>query len=109
MIEGITILSQTEMTEPSVTAFVVTFLIFIVLSVTVTIATDEGLAGISVLLLGLLISGMVSNAWSEPNGKIEYKVLFDDSVSISQVLEKYEIVNQEGLIYTIIERENEND
>jgi hypothetical protein len=109
MIDGITILSQTEMTEPSMTAFVVTILIFIVLSVTATIDTGEGLTGISVLLLGLLISCMASNAWSEPNGKIEYKVFFYDSVSISQVLEKYEIVNQEGLIYTIIERENEND
>lgn len=52
---------------------------------------------------------MVSEAWGEPNGKYEYKVLFDDSVSISQVLEKYEIVNQEGLIYTITEREDKND
>lgn len=109
MIEGITILSQSEMSDPSVTAFVVTFLIFIVLSVIAGIATNEGLAAIAVLLFGILISSMVSDAWGEPNEKYEYKVLFDNSVSITEVLEKYEITDQEGSIYTIVERENEND
>jgi hypothetical protein len=35
----------------------------------------------------------------------EYKVLIDDSVSFIEFNEKYEVVNQEGTIYTVIERE----
>lgn len=34
----------------------------------------------------------------------EYKVLIDDSVSLNEFNEKYEILDQEGQIYTVIER-----
>ena len=34
-----------------------------------------------------------------------YKVTIDDSVSMNEFLDKYEILNQEGKIYTVRERE----
>lgn len=37
----------------------------------------------------------------------EYKVLIDDSVPLNEFNEKYEILDQEGQIYTVIEREVE--
>lgn len=36
---------------------------------------------------------------------IEYKVTIDDSVSMNEFLDKYEILDQEGEIYTVKERE----
>ena len=36
---------------------------------------------------------------------IEYKVTIDDSVSMNEFLDKYEILDQEGKIYTVRERE----
>lgn len=36
---------------------------------------------------------------------IEYKVTVDDSVSINEFLNKYEILDKEGKIYTVKERE----
>ena len=36
---------------------------------------------------------------------IEYKVTIDDSVSMNEFLDKYEILGQEGKIYTVKERE----
>lgn len=36
---------------------------------------------------------------------IEYKVTIDDSVSMNEFLNKYEIINQEGKIYTVKEKE----
>lgn len=36
---------------------------------------------------------------------IEYKVTVDDSVSMNEFLNKYEILEQEGKIYTVKERE----
>ena len=36
---------------------------------------------------------------------IEYKVTVDDSVLINEFLDKYEILDQEGKIYTVKERE----
>ena len=35
----------------------------------------------------------------------EYKVTIDDSVSMNEFLDKYEILDQEGKIYTVKERE----
>ena len=34
-----------------------------------------------------------------------YKVAIDDSVSMNEFLDKYEILDQEGKIYTVKERE----
>ena len=36
---------------------------------------------------------------------IEYKVTIDDSVSMNEFLDKYEIIDQEGKIYTVKEKE----
>ena len=35
----------------------------------------------------------------------QYKVTIDDSVSMNEFIEKYEIIDQEGKIYTVRERE----
>lgn len=37
----------------------------------------------------------------------EYKVTIDNEVSFKEFNERYEIINQEGEIYTIIEKNNE--
>ena len=35
----------------------------------------------------------------------EYKVIIDDSVKLNDFYEKYEVIDREGEIYTVIERE----
>ena len=57
---------------------------------------------------GILIASI---ALSEAENKndinyIEYKVTIDDSVSMNEFLDKYEIIDQEGKIYTVKERED---
>lgn len=109
MIEGIKVLSMNELTDPSIAAFVIVFLIFSGLSIVAGINSDSGLIAIMILIAGLFFAVICSGAIGEPNGKHEYKVLIDDSVSMNELMEKYEIVDEEGLIYTIKEREIEND
>lgn len=41
----------------------------------------------------------------QPTERYKYKVTIDDSVNFNEFSEKYEIVDQEGKIYTIQERE----
>lgn len=41
--------------------------------------------------------------------EIHYQVTIDDSVSFNEFYDKYEILEKEGDIYTIKERENNND
>ena len=58
------------------------------------------------LALGSGIVGSLGGTYSETDiNHIEYKVTIDDSVSMNEFLDKYEIIDQEGKIYTVKERE----
>lgn len=61
---------------------------------------------ISIFSFGILDSYSTS---TEELDHYEYKVTIDDSVPMKEFLSKYEIINQEGEIFTIVERENENE
>ena len=59
-----------------------------------------------VLALGSVIVGGLGGTYSKTDIRhIEYKVTIDDSVSMNEFLDKYEILDQEGKIYTVKERE----
>lgn len=62
------------------------------------------LLGACVLFLGTSSLIRLTNSVVEVPEHYEYKVLIDDSVSPTEFNEKYEIINREGAIYTIVER-----
>jgi len=65
------------------------------------------LVGVIICLLTMMFVGLIgfcTNAFNEFS-HIEYKVTIDDSVSMNEFLDKYEILDQEGKIYTVKERE----
>ena len=64
------------------------------------------LALITILSIAVLDSRSTS---TEELDHYEYKVAIDDSVPMKEFLSKYEIINQEGEIFTIVERENEDE
>ena len=55
---------------------------------------------ISVIVMVLSLSSSKTDV-----NRIEYKVTIDDFVSMNEFLDKYEILDQEGKIYTVKERE----
>lgn len=58
------------------------------------------------LVLGSVIVGGLGGTYSKTDiSYIKYKVTIDDSVSMNEFLDKYEILDQEGKIYTVKERE----
>ena len=59
------------------------------------------------IILGLLF-GFVGGTWFATPTKYEthYQVIIDDSVSMNDFLDKYEIIDTEGKILTIRERDN---
>ena len=65
-----------------------------------------GIVAIVCFMLAI-ISGNAIERRASTFSHYEYKVLIDDSVSLNEFNEKYEILNQEGQIYTVIEREVE--
>jgi uncharacterized protein YcfJ len=57
-------------------------------------------------LVGLFIWSAIVVASTEPTTyETQYKVTIDDSVSMNEFLDKYEILDQEGKIYIVKERE----
>ena len=54
---------------------------------------------VSIVVMTLSLSSNHNNI-----NHIEYKVTIDDSVSMNEFLDKYEILDQEGKIYTVKEK-----
>lgn len=57
-----------------------------------------------ILTIGCMILGMLSDVTSKDIDYIKYEVLIDDSVSITEFMDKYEILEQRGRIYTVKEK-----
>ena len=58
---------------------------------------------LTIMMLVVAFLGCLNN--TNDINHIEYKVTIDDSVSMNEFLDKYEILDQEGKIYTVKERE----
>ena len=73
-----------------------------------SIAHEKYLAVIlsSISVIVCIIIAALGGTYSDTDiNHIEYKVTIDDSVSMNEFLDKYEIIDQEGKIYTVKERE----
>ena len=71
-------------------------------------ASDHKWAGIILLvsMIGCVAIGTLGQIDNKNDvSHIEYKVTIDDSVSMNEFLDKYEIIDQEGKIYTVKEKE----
>ena len=113
MLEGIEILSQVEkvINRGSMIGFGIFFGILAVICIILVIRFNENgvifFVGVGTFCLFLSIFGFVAhNPTTEKY--IEYKVSISNQVSLTEFNEKYKILNQEGKIYTIREKENQN-
>lgn len=111
--EGVTILSERSvytncMDEASFWAgFIISALTIVILVIWARWYMEDP----SILLLILLapvigtifgaITGHINGTIEE---HIEYKVTIDESVSMTEFYEKYEVIDQEGLIFTVKEK-----
>ena len=62
---------------------------------------------VSLLLIMMMLTVALLGFLNNTNDidHIEYKVTIDNSVSMNEFLDKYEILDQEGKIYTVKEKE----
>jgi len=115
---GVEILNEIQVvTESSFgwTAFWITFSIifgiFIIIGIILSITEGPDLIGwIALVGFGIFISllfGFLFGVYCETPAKYEthYQVIIDDSVSMNDFLNKYEIINTEGKILTVRERD----
>ena len=62
--------------------------------------------GVMFLIEGGIVSVIIGGSTGEPIAhETHYKVTIDESVSMTEFMDKYEILDQEGKIYTVREKE----
>ena len=120
MMNGIEILSQSEVVTElayNTTAFWTVFSIDVIVTAIICacIWANEGFSVdiIKIVCIGVLIGSFVGGAigigCATPTSyATEYKVTISDEVSMNEFLEKYEIIEQEGKIFTIEEKSTVN-
>lgn len=92
--------------------FVIYFIVFAIVSVWIWINKNDLIATIACLSIGI-VAGVIFGyfagiASGDPIDYItEYKVIFSDDVPMNEFMAKYEIVDQEGRIYTVREKMGE--
>lgn len=56
----------------------------------------------------LIVGSIYIYQTNNPVEVTTYQVILDDSISYNEFVEKYEVIKQEGRIYTIYEKDKEN-
>ena len=119
MMNGVEILASAEVAAESVyniTAFwvVVSVGCIITAIMCACVWAEEGFSGciVGIACIGVLISFFVGGAAAIGCSTLtayvtEYKVIISDEVSMNEFMDNYEILDREGKIYTIRERELE--
>lgn len=113
LMEGLTLLSTSVENNASVFCFLA-FLSFIILlaSIFLTIfcARDCEYGGVFfgiVLTIVSLVLFFICLDGANDFPKTVYKVTIDESVSMVEFYERYEIIDQDGLIFTVYEKESQ--
>lgn len=109
MLNGIEVLNKIEMHKNFSIILIIPITVFLALSLVTTL--EDGLKskiiGILFAICALisLTVGLVIN--KQHSGIIQYQVTIDDSVSMVEFNERYEVIEVEGKIWTIVEKESE--
>jgi hypothetical protein len=108
---GVEILSSTSIYNtilPEWAIVISAFLFFIsAIAGVVLICYDKDKLGISCIVLALMmlvVTFLGASLTTNSVHHIEYKVTIDDTVAMNDFMKQYEIIDQEGKIYTIKER-----
>lgn len=110
---GITILTQHPIMEYVGQVWVVLAVIAFVLTISfliVALVCDsfESFGYFIVFLIMLFVFAIIGKVYCKQveTGRYEYQVLLDETVDINELASHYDIIGQDGLIWTIQDKEN---
>ena len=89
----------------SVSVLIVCGIVFFALALISTACDCNSLAPLGWIIGIICIFGAFQKySTNNPVKKTTYQVILDDSISYNEFVEKYEVIKQEGRIYTIYEK-----
>ena len=110
--EGIEILNKTMITEPIMHLFLLGIIGLIVGGAMFLIGWNEQsdyewLNAIYIIIGAIIfVVGLVGLVQEKDTGRYEYEVTIDESVSMTDVHEKYKVIEQKGKIWILEDKEN---
>ena len=111
--KGIEILTKEPILELSKTLSIICmilFAVFIISLICMFIFILEGyrkhIIIFAIISLVFLSSTLIIQSYTKPTGRYKYKVTIDKSVSMIEVYEKYNVIKQDGKIWTIEDKKN---
>lgn len=113
MIEGMTILTQTEIYKKPdwIVNVVIVLAVISILSLIMSISCSSFKLEVSlgvisfICFIALIIFMVIGEKNKFPTGRYEYQVTFDENVSIQEVYDKYEVLNVDEKLWTIKDKE----
>ena len=111
--KGIEILTKEPILELSKTLSIICmilFAVFIISLICMFIFILEGyrkhIIIFAIISLVSLSSTLIIQSYAKPTGRYKYKVTIDKSVLMIEVYEKYNVIEQDGKIWTIEDKKN---
>ena len=109
MIEGIEILSQEVCNEFNIRAFLACVILFMIIGMAFDFFKDlsDGVVGaILGIFLGIFMYAIIFETIL-PEKYVKYKVTVTEDVSMTEFYKQYEIIDVDGKIYTIREKNDD--
>lgn len=107
--KGIEILNKTVITESPDWAFifVVSSMILLIIFFMILVNIDSMVLQIlsAVLLIGVLIADVTLIFYEVPTDRYRYEVIIDEDVTINDIYDNYNVVEQRGDIWIIEDKE----
>ena len=110
MLQGVEILSQEVVTDMTFNfgIFIIGVIFSIILAVIVSMLLSTNLLFNIIYIIGFIISIVLGVVYANSSESYtQYKVTISDEVNFVEFNEKYEIISQDGKLYTIKERGDE--
>ena len=107
--EGIEVLSQEVCNEFNIIAFLACVILFMIIGISFDFFKDlsDGVVGALLgIILGIFIYAIIFEAII-PEKYVKYKVTVTEDVSMTEFYKQYEIIDVDGKIYTIREKNDD--
>ena len=112
MMDGVRVLSQEAICSAGLKPVDAALFIIVAINILFIVSAIENndfiifVCGVLVsIVFGMLMWFVIDVITETPTGRYEYKVLIDDSVSMTEFYERYDLISVDGQIYTIRDKE----